>query len=37
MKKIRITVMRMASYPELSAAYENPLTHSGAAAKAKEI
>ena len=25
MKKIRITVMRMASYPDLSAAYENPL------------
>ena len=27
MKKIRITVMRMASYPDLSAAYENPLEH----------
>ena len=27
MKKIRITVMRMASYPDLSAAYENPLKH----------
>lgn len=27
MKKCRITVMRMASYPDLSAQYENPLDH----------
>ena len=27
MKKVRITVMKMASYPELSALYENPLEH----------
>ena len=26
MKKIRITVMRIASYPELMAQYENPMT-----------
>ena len=27
MKKIRITVKRMASYPDLSAEYENPIEH----------
>ena len=27
MKKCRITVMRMASYPDLSEKYENPLEH----------
>ena len=27
MKRIRITVMKMASYPELMAQYENPLDH----------
>ena len=27
MKKCRITVMRKASYPDLSARYENPLDH----------
>lgn len=27
MKKVRITVMRKASYPDLMAQYENPITH----------
>ena len=27
MKKIRITVMRKASYPDLMAKYENPISH----------
>ena len=27
MKKVRITVMRMASYPELSREYEKPIEH----------
>ena len=27
MKKCRITVMKMASYPELSEKYENPIEH----------
>ncbi len=27
MNKVRITVMRKASYPDLSAAYENPIGH----------
>ena len=27
MKKCRITVMRMASYPDLMAEYENPIQH----------
>ena len=27
MKKVRITVMRIASYPDLSAQYENPIEH----------
>ena len=27
MKKVRITVMRIASYPDLSALYENPIEH----------
>ncbi len=27
MNKVRITVMRKASYPDLSAAYENPIEH----------
>ena len=27
MKKVRITVMKMASYPDLMELYENPITH----------
>ena len=27
MKKVRITVMKMASYPDLMEQYENPITH----------
>ena len=27
MKKVRITVMKMASYPDLMAQYENPIEH----------
>ena len=27
MKKVRITVMRMACYPDLMAQYENPMEH----------
>ena len=27
MKKVKITVMRIASYPDLSAQYENPIEH----------
>ncbi|MBO4288592.1 MAG: TIGR04076 family protein [Lachnospiraceae bacterium] len=27
MKKVRITVMKMASYPDLMAQYENPIAH----------
>jgi uncharacterized repeat protein (TIGR04076 family) len=27
LKKVRITVMRMAAYPELSREYENPVEH----------
>lgn len=27
MKKVRITVKKMACYPDLMAAYENPITH----------
>jgi uncharacterized repeat protein (TIGR04076 family) len=27
MKKVRITVMRKASYPDLMAKYENPISH----------
>ena len=27
MKKVRITVMRKANYPDLMAQYENPITH----------
>ena len=27
MKKVKLTVMRMASYPDLMAEYENPISH----------
>lgn len=27
MKKVKITVMRIASYPDLMAEYENPISH----------